>query len=45
MAQLGRTAAEMLIHRLQNAEDKEIEHRVFPVEIISRESVAAPPQA
>jgi DNA-binding LacI/PurR family transcriptional regulator len=42
MAQLGRTAAELLVKRLQNAGEMEIEHRLFPVEIIDRQSVAAP---
>jgi DNA-binding LacI/PurR family transcriptional regulator len=42
MAQLGRTAAELLVNRLQNAEETKAEHRIFPVEIIHRQSVAAP---
>lgn len=42
MAQLGRTAAELLVSRLQNADALEVEHRAFPVEIIDRQSVAAP---
>ena len=42
MAQLGRTAAELLVNRLQNAEATEVEHRAFPVEIIDRQSVAPP---
>ena len=43
MAQLGQTAAELLVDRLQNAGEPKVEHRVFPVEIIERQSVAAPP--
>jgi DNA-binding LacI/PurR family transcriptional regulator len=42
MAQLGRTAAELLVNRLQNADETKVEHRLFPVEIIDRQSVAAP---
>ncbi len=42
MAQLGRTAAELLMNRLQNAGETKVEHRLFPVEIIDRQSVAAP---
>ena len=42
MAQLGRTAAELLVNRLQNAGETKVEHRLFPVEIIDRQSVAAP---
>ena len=42
MAQLGRTAAELLVVRLQNMDAVKVEHRVFPVEIIDRQSVAAP---
>jgi DNA-binding LacI/PurR family transcriptional regulator len=42
MAQLGRTAAELLVNRLQDAEATKVEHRAFPVEIIDRQSVAAP---
>ena len=42
MAQLGRTAAELLVNRLQNAGEMKAEHRLFPVEIIDRQSVAAP---
>jgi len=42
MAQLGRTAAELLVNRLQNTGEMKVEHRLFPVEIIERQSVAAP---
>jgi DNA-binding LacI/PurR family transcriptional regulator len=41
MAQLGRTAAELLVDRLQNADGTKVEHRLFPVEIIERQSTAA----
>jgi DNA-binding LacI/PurR family transcriptional regulator len=41
MAQLGRTAAELLVDRLQGAGEAKVEHRLFPVEIIDRQSVAA----
>jgi DNA-binding LacI/PurR family transcriptional regulator len=42
MAQLGRTAAELLVNRLRNADETKVEHRLFPVEIVERQSVAAP---
>jgi len=42
MEQLGRTACELLVNRLQNAGETKVEHRLFPVEIIERQSVAAP---
>jgi DNA-binding LacI/PurR family transcriptional regulator len=41
MAQLGRTAAELLVDRLQNAGKIKAEHCLFPVEIIDRKSVSA----
>jgi DNA-binding LacI/PurR family transcriptional regulator len=42
MAQLGRAAVELLIRRLQETSKTEVEHVVFPVEIIERQSVAPP---
>jgi DNA-binding LacI/PurR family transcriptional regulator len=42
MAQLGRTAAELLVNRLRNMRETKAEHRLFPAEIIDRQSVAAP---
>jgi DNA-binding LacI/PurR family transcriptional regulator len=42
MEQLGRTAGELLVNRLQNAGKTKAEHHLFPVEIIERQSVAAP---
>jgi DNA-binding LacI/PurR family transcriptional regulator len=42
MAQLGRTAAELLMNRLRNTGETEAQHRLFPAEIIDRQSVAAP---
>lgn len=42
MAQLGRAATELLVRRLQQTVEMEVEHLVFPLEIINRQSVAAP---
>ena len=43
-AELGRTAVELLATRLRNLSDHDsVKHRVFPVEIVNRQSVAPPP--
>jgi LacI family transcriptional regulator len=42
MEQLGRAATELLVRRLQSADEMEVEHVVFPLEIIRRQSVAPP---
>ena len=43
-AEMGRAAVELLATHLQNlSEDARVEHRVFPVEIVNRQSVAPPP--
>ncbi len=43
-AEMGRAAIELLATHLQNLNDgNQVEHRVFPVEIINRQSVAPPP--
>jgi DNA-binding LacI/PurR family transcriptional regulator len=42
MAQLGRAATELLVRRLQGTAETEVEHLVFPMEIVSRQSTAPP---
>jgi LacI family transcriptional regulator len=43
-AEMGRAAVEILATHLQNLSDgAHVEHRVFPVEIVNRQSVAPPP--
>jgi DNA-binding LacI/PurR family transcriptional regulator len=42
MAQLGRAATELLVRRLQGAAETEVDHLVFPVEIVNRQSTAPP---
>jgi LacI family transcriptional regulator len=42
MEQLGRAATELLVRRLQATDEIEVEHLVFPMEIIQRQSVAPP---
>jgi len=42
IAQLGRAATELLIRRLQTEGGPEVEHLVFPMEIIRRQSMAPP---
>jgi|SRR5579862_5684335 len=42
-AEMGRGAVELLATRIRNPEGKaDVEHRVFPVEIVNRQSVAPP---
>jgi LacI family transcriptional regulator len=43
-AEMGRAAIELLATHLRNlSEGGRVQHRVFPVEIINRQSVAPPP--
>jgi DNA-binding LacI/PurR family transcriptional regulator len=43
-AEMGRAAVELLATRLQDPSDAAtVEHRVFPVEIVNRQSIAPPP--
>jgi LacI family transcriptional regulator len=42
MAQLGRAATELLVRRLQGGTRTEVDHLVFPMEIINRQSTAPP---
>lgn len=42
MAQLGRAATELLVKRLQGNGGAEMDHLVFPMEIVNRQSVAPP---
>jgi len=42
MAQLGRAATELLVRRLQGDAGTEVDHLVFPMEIIIRQSTAPP---
>lgn len=42
MAQLGRAAAELLVRRLQGATGTAVDHWVFPLEIVNRQSTAPP---
>lgn len=42
MAQLGRAATELLVRRLQGDAETEVDHLVFPVEIVNRQSAAPP---
>jgi DNA-binding LacI/PurR family transcriptional regulator len=42
MAQLGRAATELLVKRLQGDAGTEVDHLVFPMEIVYRQSTAQP---
>ncbi|HTS17950.1 MAG TPA: LacI family DNA-binding transcriptional regulator [Verrucomicrobiae bacterium] len=42
IAQLGRAATEILIRQLQTGDEPEVEHLVFPTEIVRRQSAAPP---
>jgi len=42
IAQLGRAATELLIRRLQSQDGPAVEHLVFPMEVIHRQSTAPP---
>jgi LacI family transcriptional regulator len=42
IAQLGRAATELLIRRLQSQGEPTVEHLVFPMEVIHRQSTAPP---
>jgi DNA-binding LacI/PurR family transcriptional regulator len=44
MTQLGQAATELLVRRLQGTARMKVEHVLFPMEIIERESVAPPPR-
>ena len=42
IAELGRAATELLIRRLQSQDEPTVEHLVFPMEVIHRQSTAPP---
>jgi DNA-binding LacI/PurR family transcriptional regulator len=43
-AEVGRAAVELLATQLQDPSNAAtVEHRVFPVEIVNRQSIAPPP--
>jgi DNA-binding LacI/PurR family transcriptional regulator len=42
MAQLGRAATELLVKRLQGNAGTDVDHLVFPMEIVNRQSTAPP---